>query len=129
MLVTSLGLSTPSGAAQAGGFSEAASMSLEASLVGVPMAGLQTLSAGAELSVAALRPLGDSVELMLRASADGVTYSLRISAELAARIGIGIGTALVATVVAGGWLLSAAGEALLFVPSAAAAALIHHEVL
>jgi hypothetical protein len=112
--------------------SEHASRASSASLAGlseVPPATLALLAEGARFSVTALRPVGQSVHVVLSAAADGASFALDLSAEAVATLGLAVGTVVTSTAVSAGWLLQAGAETLAFVPSAAAAALIHHREL
>jgi hypothetical protein len=47
--------------------------------------------------------------------------------NLAGQASVGVGTALAVSVVSTGWVLSAAGEALAFIPNEIGAALLYNE--
>jgi hypothetical protein len=114
--------------AQSDHVSRASSASLGA-LGEVPAAALELLSAGAHFSVVAMRPLGESIELVLEAGGRGVSFAFRVSADVGARLGIAVGTVVTSTAVAAGYVLSIAGTVIAFSPSVAAEALIHHREL
>lgn len=100
----------------------------EASLIAsieVPVAMAEALSAGAPLSVTALEASGGAVALTVSAVGAGASAVVVISAEAARALGIVVGTAVVATAVSAGWILSVAGESLCFVADAAARAHLH----
>jgi hypothetical protein len=108
--------------------SHASSASLHAS-VQVPAAALDLLAAGAGFSVAALRPVGASVELVLVASADGVSFTVQLTADAVRAAGVAVGTAVGVTAINAGYLLSAGATVIAFVPSTAVAEMIHRREL
>jgi hypothetical protein len=110
--------------AQSDGASRASQASLEA-VVAVPSAALDVLAAGGMLSVVALRPVGESVEVVLQAGSDGVEFSLEVGADVAHALGLAVGTAVSATVVGAGYLLSVGATVIAFVPCAIAEEMIH----
>jgi hypothetical protein len=114
--------------AQSDHVSRASSASLGA-LGEVPSAALELVAAGAQFSVVAMRPLGESIELVLEAGGRGVSFAFRVSTDVGARLGIAIGTVVTTTAVAAGYVLSIAGTVVAFIPSAATEALIHHREL
>ena len=114
--------------AQSEGASRASSASL-AGLSEVPPATLALLAEGARFSVTALRPVGHSVHVVLSAAAEGASFTLELSAEAVATLGLAVGTVVTTTAVSAGWLLQVGAETIAFLPSAAAAALIHHREL
>ncbi|HET7844876.1 MAG TPA: hypothetical protein VFL14_12045, partial [Xanthomonadales bacterium] len=64
-----------------------------------------------------------------RAGSEAAAFTIELSAEAVRALGIAVGTALEATATTAGWIVSCAGEAVAFVPNAAAAAMIHHREL
>ena len=58
-----------------------------------------------------------------RRASDGA----RASVHLAGHVSAGMGTVLVTTAVSAGWVLSAAGEAIAFIPNELGAALLYNE--
>lgn len=97
--------------------SDAASRQSESSLaasVEVPVAVAHALSKGAAFVVTAVDASVEGVAVTVSAVAIGVSFVVHLSAEAAEGIGV-VGTAVSVTVVATGWLLSAAGEVLCFI--------------
>ena len=115
--------------AQAQSDASHASQDLSAASIALPAASVDLLAAGGAFSVAALRPVGASVEVVLASAADGGRISLRIGGEALEASGVVIGTALVATAVSGGYLLWAGSEAVAFVADVSLAPLIHRQEL
>lgn len=91
-----------------------ASQRLSGTLADVPAASVGLLSAGGEFSVAALRPVGASVEVVLVGASEAGRFSLVLSREALEASGVVVGTALVATAVSGGVLLWAGSEVVAF---------------
>jgi hypothetical protein len=89
-------------------------------------AGLSFVIGVGELTVLSLERTGEIVVATVRATADAVAFTIELSAATVATLGIAVGTTLEASATAAGWIVSCAGEAVAFVPNAAAAAMIHH---
>jgi len=113
-----------------GGLSEA---SAAASLLsGLPVAlsvtaPVMILAAGAVLTVAAVDASARGTVWVLERASDGARASVEFSLEAAGASAVAIGTVVVVTALAAGWLLSAAGEAICFVPNALGEALLYNE--
>jgi hypothetical protein len=60
-------------------------------------------------------------------SGTGLRFSVRFGSEVAGASVVAVGTALVVTTVAAGWVLSAAGEAIAFIPNELGRSLLHEE--
>jgi hypothetical protein len=90
--------------------------------VAAPMA---LLSAGAVLTVVAVEASARGTVWVLERTSDGARASVNFSGKASAALG----TAVVITVIGSGYLLSAAGEAIAFVPNAIGTALLHNEQL
>ncbi|MGQ0801141.1 MAG: hypothetical protein ACT4NL_13675 [Pseudomarimonas sp.] len=108
--------------------SEASEISVQASIE-VPVAMLEGLAAGGTFSVTALRPLGESVELVLASAVEGSTFVLLLSAHSIVMAGLSVGSVVIVTATAAGCILSVGSEVIAFVPSAASAALTHQQAL
>ena len=81
------------------------------------------LSAGAALTVVAVEASAQGTVWVLERASDGA----RVSVELAGSVLVGIGTAVVATAISTGWVISAAGEAIAFIPNELGGALLYNE--
>lgn len=117
--------------AWARGESEAASVASGLS-IGVPIASAAVgagllLSAGVGLTVVAVQAASAGTVWVLERASDGARIVLRLSVTGAQAVSLGVGTAVLVTAVSTGWLLSAAGEVICFVPNELGATLIHHE--
>ena len=98
--------------------SDAASRQSESSLaasVEVPVAVAHALSEGAAFAVTAVDASVEGVAVTVSTATAGVSFVVHLSAEAAEGIGVVVGTAVSVTVIATGWLLSAAGEVLCFI--------------
>ena len=99
------------------------------------MAPVALISAGAALTVVAVE--GASVGASVGASAgtvwvlervsDGVRANVTLSAEAARGLSVAVGTVVVVSAVTAGWVLSAAGQAVAFIPNELGKALLHNE--
>jgi len=108
--------------------SRASTASLE-SLSVLPSASLELLAAGAAFSVVATRPLGHGLEVVLRSAEASVEITIQITAATAQVAALAIGTGIDVSATTGGFLLSAAGEVIAFVPDAVLATMIYREEL
>ncbi|MBD9435186.1 hypothetical protein IB223_03685 [Pseudoxanthomonas sp. PXM03] len=130
-LVTALtgGITLPTRAApQSDGASRMSQASLEASIE-VPVAVIHALGHGASAVVTGVAVVAGSVAVTVSVAAAGVvagaSFVVYLSVEAIRRLGIAVGTAISVTVVATGWILSAAGEGLCFIANDAARPHIH----
>lgn len=80
-------------------------------------------SAGAVLTVVAVEASAAGTVWVLERASDGARASVRLSGAVSAAAG----TVVAVTALSTGWLLSAAGEAICFVPNTLCAALLYHE--
>jgi hypothetical protein len=106
------------------GPSDASALSMLPLAVSVA-APVMVLSAGAVLTVVAVDASVHGTVWVLERASDGV----RSSVHLAGHVAVGLGTAVVATALSTGWVLSAAGEAIAFIPNELGAALLYNERL
>ena len=81
------------------------------------------VSAGAALTVVAVEASATGTVWMLERASDGARASIQLSGHAVA----GVGTVLLATAVSTGWVLSAAGEAIAFIPNELGNALLYNE--
>lgn len=79
-----------------------------------------------QLSVTAVKTVGNVSVITLRGLAGGAEASVQVSSKAIEGSAIGVGTALQATVSATGVLLVSAGKALMFVPNEMGKSLLHH---
>jgi hypothetical protein len=108
--------------AQRAGASEASAVSM------LPLAVLAStptllLSGAGMLTVVAVEASADGVLWVLQRASDGA----RLSMQVAGGASVVVGQALRVTALATGWVLSAAGEAVAFVPNSVGLALLYQE--
>jgi hypothetical protein len=81
------------------------------------------LSAGATLSVVAVEASAESTVWVLERASDGARASVKLAGHSASAIGTGV----VVTAMSAGWLLSAAGQAIAFIPNEIGKSLLYNE--
>ena len=115
--------------AQANSVTDPSRASVNAS-IGIPVAlvdgSAQLFKDGGQLSVTAVKTVGNVSVITLRGLAGGAEASVQVSSKLIEGSAIGVGSALQATVSTTGVLLVAAGKALMFVPNEIGKSLLHH---
>ena len=101
------------------------SMALSAGVSGgVPQL---TLSASAALILISAEVADGTVTWVLESAADGSRFVLKTLERGVKMASVAVGTALVVTATSAGWVLSAAGQALCFVPNEIGASLSYNE--
>lgn len=126
-LISALG-ATVATTTWAAGPSEAlsnASRSLSSASGLVITGSMQTLAASGQVVVGSLEVSGEAALLVLRGVASGVEASIKVSAELARAIGIGVGTVLTVVAESAGYALSAGGQLIAYLPNQATQSLLH----
>jgi hypothetical protein len=83
--------------------------------------------AGAALVVKAVEVTASGTVYVLERVSDGARASVEVSGRAASAVSVGVGTAVVVSVIGTGVLLSAAGEVLAFIPNELGRALLHNE--
>jgi hypothetical protein len=102
--------------------SEASALSMLPVAISVA-APVVVLAGGVALTVAAVEVSAAGTVWVLERASDGARMSLRFAGHASAAIG----AAVVVTAVSTGWVLSAAGAALAFIPNELGRALLHNE--
>jgi hypothetical protein len=100
----------------------------EASLAasGFVVAGsVQLLQAGSQLVVTGMQAAGESTVVVMRGVSEGVTVSVRMSAQLAREASVAAGTAVRVVAESVGYSLYVGVRLIAFVPAEAVRALIH----
>lgn len=87
------------------------------------------LSAGAVLTVVAVEATSAGTVWVLERASDGARASVTLSAQAAGGLSVAAGTVVVVTAFSAGWVLSAAGKAIAYIPNEVGAALLHNERL
>lgn len=128
-LVLALALSTGNhGAWAQTRASEASTLSMLPVAVSVAIpAGV--LVAGAALTVVSVEAGSRGAVWLLERASDGTRLSLQVSGQVAGGLSVAAGTAVTVSAISAGWLLSAAGQVIAFVPNEIGRALLHHERL
>ena len=85
------------------------------------------LSAGAMLTVVAVEATSVGTVWVLERASDGAQASVRLGAQAAGGLSVAAGTAVLVTAMSAGWVLSAAGRAIAFIPNEIGTALLHNE--
>ena len=127
VLTTLCACLTWGGAARAhNGLSEASALSLLPVAISVA-APVGLLSAGAAFTVVAVHAASEGTVWVLERASDGARVSLTLSGQLVGGVSVIAGTAVVATAFSAGWVLSAAGKAIAFIPNEVGKALMYNE--
>lgn len=82
---------------------------------------------GATLTVVSVSAVAEGTVWVLERASDGARASVTLSGELAVGASVAAGAALAVTAVSAGWVLSAAGTAIAFIPNEIGKALIYNE--
>ncbi|OWQ86114.1 hypothetical protein CDN98_13860 [Roseateles terrae] len=85
------------------------------------------LTAGASLVVVAVEVTAAGTVWVLKRVSDGVKVSVRFAGKVVTGASVAVGTAVTVIVVGTGVVLSAAGEAIAFIPNEIGASLMHNE--
>ena len=83
------------------------------------------LSAGAAFTVVAVGATSGATAWVLERASDGARASLTLSAAAVGGVSVVVGTAVLVTAVSAGWVLSAAGKAIAFIPNEIGKALMY----
>jgi len=106
--------------------SDASALSLLPVAVSVA-APVAVFSAGAVLTVVAVEASAIGTVCVLERTSDGARASVRWAGHAAGTASLAIGSAVLVSAVSTGYVLSAAGHALAFIPNEIGAALLHNE--
>lgn len=88
---------------------------------------VMVLSAGAMLTVVAVEASAAGTVYVLERASDGARASIKLSGQLAGGVSMVAGTAVLVTAMSTGYLLSAAGAAVAFIPNEIGKALLYNE--
>lgn len=108
------------------GASEASALSMLPVAISVA-APVGLLSAGAVFTVVAVQAASEGTVWVLERASDGAKASITLSGQLVGGVSVVAGTAVVATTFSAGWVLSAAGKAIAFIPNEVGKALLYNE--
>ena len=112
--------------AHAHGPSEASALSALPVALSVA-APVMLLSAGAMLTVVAVEASAEGTGWVLERASDGAQASVTLSAQAVGGLSVAAGTAVVVTAFSAGWVLSAAGQAIAYIPNEIGKALLYSE--
>ena len=126
VLVVALSLALAGTVRAHNGALEASALSMLPIAVSVA-APVALLSAGAVFTVVAVEVVSGATVWVLESASDGARASLTLSGQLVGGVSVVAGTAVVATAFSAGWVLSAAGRAIAFIPNEIGKALLYNE--
>lgn len=109
--------------------SAASALSLALPVAVSVAAPVMLLSGGVVLTVVAVEASAAGTVWVLERASDGARASVTFSARAGEALLLGTGTAVAVGVLSTGWVLSAAGRAIAFVPNEIGASLLHSEQL
>lgn len=93
------------------------------------VAPVSIFAAGAALTVVAVEGASRGTVWVLERASDGARASVTVSGELIGGLSLAAGTLVTVTAISTGWVLSAAGRAIAYVPNKVGQALLHNERL
>lgn len=106
----------------------AASSALSALPVAISVvAPIGVISAGTTLVVASVEVTAIGTVWVLERASDGAKVVLKLSAQGAGAISVGVGTAVTLTAISTGWVVIAGSEMLAFIPNELGKALLYNE--
>jgi len=108
------------------GPSDASALSMLPIAVSVA-APVMILSGGAMLTIIAVEASGAGTVWVLERASDGAHASVTLGAQAAGGLSVAVGTAVVVTAFSAGWVLSAAGKAIAYIPNEIGTALLYNE--
>lgn len=85
--------------------------------------------AGAELVVDTAASTAKGVAYGLRRVSDGATVSVEVLGQVAGKASLAVGASVMVVAITGGVVLSAAGQAIAFIPNASGKALMHNRLI
>jgi hypothetical protein len=85
------------------------------------------LSGGVMLTVVAVEASAAGTVWVFQRASDGARLSVTLAASAAGGLSLAAGTAVAVSVIGTGWVLSAAGKAIAFIPNEVGAALLYNE--
>ncbi len=128
-LALALASAVPAARAHAGA-SEASALSMLPIAVSVaaPAAlGASVLAGGSMLTVVAVETVSGATVWVLERASDGARFSITLAGASVAGVSVAAGTAVVVTAFSAGWVLSAAGQAIAYLPNEIGKALLYNE--
>ena len=126
IIAAALALALTSAVQAQSGASEASVLSMLPVAISVA-APLGLLSAGAMFTVVSVGAVSEGTVWVLERASDGAPASITLSGALVGGVSVLAGTVVVATAFSAGWVLSAAGRAIAFIPTEVGKALLYNE--
>ncbi len=126
IIAAALALALTSAVQAQSGASEASVLSMLPVAISVA-APLGLLSAGAMFTVVSVGAVSEGTVWVLERASDGARASITLSGALVGGVSVLAGTVVVATAFSAGWVLSAAGRAIAFIPNEVGKALLYNE--
>lgn len=106
--------------------SEASALSMLPIAVSVALP-VALFASGAALTVVGVEASAEGTAWVLERASDGARFSLTVSGAVVGGASLRVGTAVTAVACSAGWVLSAAGRAIAFVPNEIGRALMYNE--
>jgi hypothetical protein len=89
--------------------------------------GASVLAGGSMLTVVAVETVSGATVWVLERASDGARFSITLAGASVAGVSVVAGTAVVVTAFSAGWVLSAAGKAIAYIPNEIGKALLYNE--
>lgn len=121
-------IATPA-AAHPGDASAASTLSLALPVAVSVAAPVALLAGGAVLTVVSVQASTIGTVWVLERASDGARASITFAGRTAEASAAALGGAVLVTALSAGWVLSAAGQAIAFIPNEVGASLLHSEAL
>ena len=86
----------------------------------------EVFAGSGQLSVGSVEIVGDSIVILLRGASESGEVSIKVSREIVSDVSIAVGTSIQIIAESTGYLLSAAGKMIAFVPNELGHSLFHH---
>ena len=85
------------------------------------------LVSGAAFTVVAVEAASDGTVWILERASDGARASVTLGSAVVGGVSVAAGTVVLCTAMSAGWVLSAAGKAIAYIPNELGRALLHNE--
>lgn len=116
----------PAAAHRSNGASELSALSMLPVALSVA-APVGLLVSGAAFTVVAVEAASDGTVWVLERASDGARASVTLGAAVVGGVSVAAGTVVLCTAMSAGWVLSAAGKAIAYIPNELGRALLHNE--
>ena len=126
LVAAAIALAISSGAHAQSPLSDASAVSILPIAVSIA-APVAVLSAGTALTIISVEVTASGAVWVLERASDGARASVRLVGHSVAGLSVAAGTAVAVTAISTGWVLSAASQAIAFIPNEIGAALLYNE--